>query len=171
MLYELFAYATLAVVTWYVCNLSDWALHTLSHIPTKLPFLQDLHRTHMAHHKIAYPVNSLLKDPPYHGFGGEFAFAPLVMGIWFIIYLIVPLQYAIWCIVQSILFAYVSDYLHTHYHIRETWMEKYAWFRERRKRHFYHHHHLRMNMSLGGIDPVFDRLFGTYHTALDKEYK
>ena len=33
---------------------------------------------------------------------------------------------------------------------------------DRRKRHFYHHGHHMKNMSLGGIDPVFDRVMNTF---------
>jgi sterol desaturase/sphingolipid hydroxylase (fatty acid hydroxylase superfamily) len=48
------------------------------------------------------------------------------------------------------------------FHIAGSWLEQFEWFQSRRYRHFYHHGHLRQNMSLGGIDPTFDLLFGTY---------
>mmetsp|Transcript_39207 Transcript_39207/g.77082 ORF Transcript_39207/g.77082 Transcript_39207/m.77082 type:complete len:174 (-) Transcript_39207:119-640(-) len=159
-----------SVGTWYLCNLSDWGLHTLSHIHTRLPLLQTLHSVHMAHHKESYPVGKLLKDPPYSGQKGEFVFAPLVFCIWFLCYLCLPLRFALLVVIESTLFSYVSNYLHQHYHLKGSWLEKYKWFQDRRNRHYYHHHHLRKNMSLGGLDPVFDKLFGTYNHSKDKKW-
>ena len=52
------------------------------------------------------------------------------------------------------------------YHVQGSWLERYTWFIQRRMRHFWHHRHLRENMSLGGIDPVCDRIFGTYVAVL-----
>ena len=55
-----------------------------------------------------------------------------------------------------------STYLHDQFHVRGSWLERYAWFLRRRYRHFYHHGHLQKNMSLGGVDKSWDAFFGTF---------
>ena len=160
---------TSIVCTWYFCNLVDWLLHTMSHIPTKIPILKTIHQIHMTHHKQHYPITKLLRSKPYKSGGGEFAFGPVILVLYTILYLILPKR-IIWIVlIQSTAFLLVSDKLHVEYHLQGSWLERFDWFLRRRERHFWHHKHLRQNMSLGGIDPVFDHLFKTYHDAPDTE--
>jgi hypothetical protein len=71
-------------------------------------------------------------------------------------------QLALLFIAESFSFLVVSDKLHDCYHIEGHWLERYDWFLQRRERHFQHHWIHKQNLSLGGMDPVFDKLFGSY---------
>jgi sterol desaturase/sphingolipid hydroxylase (fatty acid hydroxylase superfamily) len=51
-------------------------------------------------------------------------------------------------------------YLHTHYHLKGTWLGRFAWFRRRQVLHFEHHRHVSANFSI--VEPLWDRLFGTF---------
>ena len=157
-----FEFVCITIITWYFCNLLDWSLHTMSHIPTKLPIIKTIHRIHMAHHKVHYPITKLLRTKPYMSGGGDLAFGPIIALISGIIYMLLPLKFYLVVLLESTLFIFVSDHLHVQYHLKGSYLERFDWFQRRRQRHFWHHKHLRENMSLGGIDPVFDHLFKTY---------
>ena len=158
------------IATWYFCNLMDWILHTMSHIPSKLPILKTIHHIHMTHHKMHYPITKLLQPVPYKSGGGEIAFGPIIFLLFFIIYFVLPIRISVVVILEATIFLLISDRLHVEYHLKGSYLERFEWFMRRRERHFWHHKHLRQNMSLGGIDPVFDHLFKTYHEVEDDNY-
>ena len=85
------------ICTWYFCNLMDWLLHTMSHIPTKIPILNTIHRIHMTHHKLHYPITKLLRSKPYKSGGGEFAFGPIIVLLYTLLYLLLPTR-IIWIV-------------------------------------------------------------------------
>jgi len=155
------------IFVWYLSNLVDWILHTLSHVKTSIPIWSSIYKIHMQHHKEHYPTSRLLQEGPYKDGGGTWAFGPIIMCFWVVFFLLFRAKVAVLMIFESSTFTYVSDYLHQQYHIQDSWLEKYQWFLERRRRHFYHHGHHMLNMSLGGIDPIFDRLFNTYVEVKD----
>lgn len=50
-------------------------------------------------------------------------------------------------------------YLHEHYHLIETPLERFAWFREKRRLHFIHHEDARYNFAV--VEFWIDNLMGT----------
>lgn len=50
-------------------------------------------------------------------------------------------------------------YLHKHYHLLETPLERFAWFREKRRLHFIHHRDARYNFAV--VEFWIDNLMGT----------
>lgn len=50
-------------------------------------------------------------------------------------------------------------YLHEHYHLNETPLERFAWFREKRRLHFIHHADASVNFAV--VEMWIDRLLGT----------
>jgi sterol desaturase/sphingolipid hydroxylase (fatty acid hydroxylase superfamily) len=54
-------------------------------------------------------------------------------------------------------------YLHKHYHLEHTWLERSHWFRRRRDLHYVHHRDARRNYAVIGF--FWDRLFGTFTDA------
>ena len=51
-------------------------------------------------------------------------------------------------------------YIHKHYHLQRTWLERSSWFRRNRDLHYVHHRNARRNYAV--IDFFWDRLFGTF---------
>ena len=51
-------------------------------------------------------------------------------------------------------------YIHKHYHLQRTWLERSGWFRRNRDLHYVHHRNARRNYAV--IDFFWDRLFGTF---------
>ena len=113
-----FEFVCITIITWYFCNLLDWSLHTMSHIPTKLPIIKTIHRIHMAHHKVHYPITKLLRTKPYMSGGGDLAFGPSIALISGIIYMLLPLKFYLVVLLESTLFIFVSDHLHVQYHLK-----------------------------------------------------
>ena len=50
-------------------------------------------------------------------------------------------------------------YLHEHYHLTETYLERFAWFREKRRLHFVHHRDASVNFAV--VEFWVDSLMGT----------
>ena len=93
---------------------------------------------------------------------GAFAFLPMVAAAYVAAFALLPIYWPLLFIAESFSFLVVSDKLHDCYHIEGHWLERYDWFLQRRERHFQHHRIHKQNLSLGGMDPVFDQLFGSY---------
>lgn len=147
---------------WQFTNLVEWILHALAHKRINLPFLRDLHRIHMEHHKRHYPIKCLLRDGPYRDGGGAVVFFPLISLVIMAAYCMLRTRLFVIFLVEGLGLQIVSTYLHDQFHIRGSWLERYSWFLRRRYRHFYHHGHLQKNMSLGGVDNSWDRFFGVF---------
>jgi sterol desaturase/sphingolipid hydroxylase (fatty acid hydroxylase superfamily) len=57
-------------------------------------------------------------------------------------------------------------YIHKHYHLQHTWLERSRWFCRRRDLHYVHHRDARCNYAV--IDFFWDRLLGTFAEAPQK---
>jgi len=117
----------------------------------------------MNHHKIYYPVSKLIDKKPYKtGYiynipDGLLAYGPSLFLILSLLYFL----FDFYTLVSEILlFAFLSDYIHTEIHIDGSWLEKYEWFLKKRKLHLLHHKKFMKNMNI--IDHTFDKLKGTY---------
>lgn len=51
-------------------------------------------------------------------------------------------------------------YIHKHYHLHRSWLERSRWFRRHRDLHYEHHRDARRNYAV--IDLFWDRLLGTF---------
>ena len=157
-------YLMFMIGSWQICNFLEYCLHFLGHIRIPIFPFSEIHRIHMIHHKIHYPYNKLLSEDDYIDGGGAFAFGPLIILLALFFYCIIP-SFNLYCIfiVEAFTLVGANTYLHSQFHIKGSWLEKYEWFIHRRYLHFYHHGHLTNNMSLGGTDPTIDKLMKTYH--------
>ena len=50
-------------------------------------------------------------------------------------------------------------YLHEHYHLNETYLDRFAWFRKKRRLHFVHHRNAGYNFAV--VEFWIDNLMGT----------
>ncbi len=56
-------------------------------------------------------------------------------------------------------------FLHKHYHLNETWLERFGWFRKKRHLHFLHHEDARCNFAV--VEFWIDTLLGTRRESLE----
>ena len=75
-------------------------------------------------------------------------------------YTVLPIEHFIVHVVVFCLSYLVHIYLHGQYHVSETWLEHFAWFRRRRLLHY--EHHLDMSCNFAVIDFFWDKLMGTF---------
>ena len=54
-------------------------------------------------------------------------------------------------------------YVHEHYHLEKSWLDRWAWFCRRRDLHYMHHRNTRCNFAV--LDFFWDRLLGTFVAA------
>jgi len=55
---------------------------------------------------------------------------------------------------------YGHVYVDKQYHVAESWLGRFSWFRRRQQLHFVHHRHANCNFAV--INYFWDRLLGTY---------
>jgi sterol desaturase/sphingolipid hydroxylase (fatty acid hydroxylase superfamily) len=58
---------------------------------------------------------------------------------------------------------YGHVYIDKQYHVAESWLCRFSWFRRKQQLHFVHHRHASCNFAV--IDYFWDRLLGTYRSA------
>jgi hypothetical protein len=150
------------VLSWYFVFLCEHATHHLVHAPgaSRWPLWSRLRRIHLRHHR-RYAGPSLLSPVPYRSEGGAWLALPslpLLAALWWAL----PSGVFTPFLCLSALFLLASDRLHAEMHTAGSPLERFAWFQRRRRYHFEHHRHPRTNLSLGGMELLFDRLHGTW---------
>ena len=151
----------LLYVIFYITIFIEWCLHKLGHINHKYNFI---YHSHIDHHKRYYPVGNLLQSAPYKDGKGGYIYLCISLIIWILAYHIIHRNIAIIFIIFSGLFIFISDHLHTQFHIKDSYLQYYfgEWFIKKREYHFEHHRRMDKHLSLSGIYTGIDKLFGTY---------
>jgi sterol desaturase/sphingolipid hydroxylase (fatty acid hydroxylase superfamily) len=78
-------------------------------------------------------------------------------------WLVLPLSLFIAMALAAGISFYAHVWFDKAYHIRGSYLERFAWFRHKRQLHFVHHLHADSNFAV--IDFFWDRLLGTYRKA------
>jgi sterol desaturase/sphingolipid hydroxylase (fatty acid hydroxylase superfamily) len=78
-------------------------------------------------------------------------------------WLLLPLSLFIAMTLAAAISFYVHVWFDKAYHIRGSYLERFAWFRHKRQLHFVHHLHADCNFAV--VDFFWDRLLGTYRKA------
>jgi len=147
-----------AVVTWNIVALMQAVLHrTLAHRPRgKVIF-----RNHVTCHHRHYRGERLLSE--------RYIEDDLNLTPWFLMpcatmvaaaWVVLPLSLFV-VHVMALATAFAAHvYLHTRFHLENTWLLRFEWFRRKRVLHLEHHRNMRCNFSIIGF--AWDRLMGTY---------
>jgi sterol desaturase/sphingolipid hydroxylase (fatty acid hydroxylase superfamily) len=148
------------IIGFYLYNLFEYFIHFISHCK----YNSYLKYYHLLHHKKSYPITKLLDYAPYKSDRYAFlSFGPYILCYAGVLYYTFKLNDGIIIISENVILLLISVHLHTNYHIKGSYLEKYKWFLIKRELHFNHHKKLNTNYSLGGITYVFDKIFGTYN--------
>ena len=67
--------------------------------------------------------------------------------------------------VYSSLYLYGMNYLHIQYHLKDSYLEKYNWFKKNKKLHMIHHIKYKKNMNI--LDHTSDKINGNYLSILE----
>ena len=146
------------ITTYYFFNFAEYILHKISH---NRNYGGLIYRWHHKHHIIEFPPHKLTKDvypdsPKY-----ENIYAYFLIAWWIALYNIVSLYYFKIIFIETLIYAMCIDRLHTYYHLNNSPLEKYEWFRKKKELHLLHHKKTHHNFNL--VDFTTDKLLETYH--------
>ena len=148
------------IIGFFIYNLFENLIHKFTHCR----YNSYLKYYHSKHHKISYPLNKLLDYSPYKYESYAFLiFGPYMVSYAGILYYIFDWDSYIIIITENVILLFISDHLHSNYHIKDSYLEKYNWFLKRRELHLNHHKNINTNYSLGGLTYIFDKYFKTYN--------
>jgi sterol desaturase/sphingolipid hydroxylase (fatty acid hydroxylase superfamily) len=155
-------YAVLAAVAAYLTGsllqtvIHRWLGHQAVGTFFQRRHVLDHHRIYSPRHLVSSDYSAVERSlTPYYAVpaGGVIAFLRLVLPI---------APFLSFSMTMLVSFA-AHAYIHKHYHLQRTWLERFRWFRRHRDLHYVHHRNGRRNYAV--IDFFWDRLFGTFTEA------
>ena len=157
---------------YYFYHTMEYLFHRVAH----KPWSGYIHAYHSHHHTVCYPPKRLLAEAPYiTGDGSRYltkgakAFIPPTIVGALVIYKIVPDYYNLLLIGEFLTLLCISNHLHSQYHIKGSYLERFQWFQDQRAYHLLHHQFYNYNFSLGGYDTCIDKIALTYRVIPDKK--
>lgn len=158
----MFLYSIIPSYIYY--NIFEYFLHSLGH---NSKYGLYIYKYHKKHHKIHYPANKLLDYKPYktdYKFNlfsdGLVAYSLPILFLGFVNYKVLDYESFVNLSINLFIFTYLSDYLHTEIHTKDSWLEKYEWFLKKRKIHFLHHKNVKKNKNV--LNLKIDKFMNTY---------
>jgi sterol desaturase/sphingolipid hydroxylase (fatty acid hydroxylase superfamily) len=122
-----------------------------------------LYRNHIRFHHTYY-ARGHLASQTYRGEDGNntpyFLVPTLLTGG--VLFFVLPLSVFVVMALASAASFYAHVVLDREYHVENSRLQRFAWFRRKQQLHFVHHLHADTNFAV--IDFVWDRLLGTYRT-------
>jgi hypothetical protein len=158
LLPDLPLFLIIAVATHLVTSLGQTLMHyTLGHhsIGGKL------FRNHINFHHAYYSKENLV-SPTYlkeEGNNTRFFFIPICL-VGICTYFVLPIDLFIVQIIACAVSFYAHLFFDKEYHVEESQLRRFGWFRRMQQLHFAHHRHADCNFAV--IDFFWDRILGTY---------
>lgn len=147
-----------AIAVYYLTTLMIWLGHVLPHRPSSR--LRDFH---MDGHHAHYPDSRHARNERFvYGKGRNDSLVPqlpwlIALGI--ALWTLLPGMQAWLAAIELTLIAAAHSYVHMHFHLRHSWLCRFAWFRHAQAAHDIHHDR-DVNFMVG--DHFWDRRFGTF---------
>ena len=157
----LLLYALIAISAHFLMSLGQTLFHLyLGH----RRFGGRFFRNHMQFHHVHYSGNHVV-SAHYLDNGDNntlFFLAPvaLVVGLG---YCFLRLDFFMVQLAAMSLSFYGHVYIDKQFHVAESWLGRFSWFRRKQQLHFVHHRHANCNFAV--IDYFWDQLLGTYRTV------
>jgi sterol desaturase/sphingolipid hydroxylase (fatty acid hydroxylase superfamily) len=155
---HLFLFAVVAVAAHLVVSASQTLLHYgLGHRRLGGAFC----RNHIRFHHTVYARGHLVSAVYSDGDGNltPYFLIPTVLGAG-VMYLILPLHFFLVVVAASAASFWLHVYFDHQYHVEDSWLCRFPWFRRKQRLHFVHHLHANTNFAV--IDFFWDRLLGTF---------
>jgi hypothetical protein len=156
------ACATGAVVVYYLTTLMIWIGHYLPHRPDSR-----MREFHLGGHHRHYPDSVHARSENFHyGRGRNDSLVPQLpwlVGLGVALWLSLPVGAAVAAVLEVTLIAAAHSYVHLHFHLRRSWLARYAWFRRAQAHHDLHHDR---DVNFMVADHFWDRVFARYESPL-----
>src|SRR5579863_6263098 len=158
LLPELLPFLMTAVATHLVMSFAQTLMHyTLGHHPIGGKFF----RNHINFHHIYYAEDHLVSQTyrDEEGDNTPFFFIPIcVVGA--LTYFVLPLDLFMVQVAACAASFYAHLFFDKEYHVEDSWLRRFTWFRRMQELHFAHHRHADCNFAV--INFFWDRILGTY---------
>jgi sterol desaturase/sphingolipid hydroxylase (fatty acid hydroxylase superfamily) len=158
LLPELPLFLMTAVATHLVMSFAQTLMHyKLGHHPMGGKFF----RNHINFHHTYYSKDHLVSRT-YRGDEGNntpFFFIPVFL-IGACTYLVLPIDLFVVQVVACAASFYAHVFFDKEYHVEESRLQRFAWFRRKQELHFVHHRHANCNFAV--IHFFWDMILGTY---------
>jgi sterol desaturase/sphingolipid hydroxylase (fatty acid hydroxylase superfamily) len=146
------AFATFQVTCLVQTILHRWIGHR--------PLIRSIYASHTgSHHQIYRPED--FEQPAYRKDEASVShtFVPAAVGIALIAWVVLPEN--MWSVATATVAAtfVIHVYLHVHYHLSESNLSRFAWFRKRKELH--RQHHVDPKTNFGVVEFFWDRVMGT----------
>lgn len=159
MLVHTVIFAVFFVISSLIGQGVHWALHQ--------QWMGRVYRSHDQHHRL-YPIHDLTSKRYRNARwqdSGTFLFAVPFVAIVLLLCLLgwlvsAPGSWIIAAVLGLGVFGIVTDIVHDHYHLDNSLLANFAWFKRCRELHFVHH--LNSERNFGIVTLAWDRLFGTF---------
>lgn len=161
---ELFTMSTLAtfivapVAVYYLTTLMIWLGHYLPHRPGNR-----FREFHMGGHHTLYPDSDHARSEQFiYGHGRHDSLVvqlPWLIALAAVFWRLLPAPFAVAAIGELLLVAVAHSYVHMHFHLTASWLDRYAWFRRAQAAHHLHHDR---DINFMVFDYFWDRVFGTF---------
>jgi sterol desaturase/sphingolipid hydroxylase (fatty acid hydroxylase superfamily) len=151
-------YVLTVVATHLSMSLAQTVMHyKLGHNPIGGVFF----RTHIQFHHANYANGQLMSDAHLDDDDKNtpYFFIPILI-VGSFLYLILPIDFFLVVIAASGVSFYAHVLFDRSYHVKGSWLQRFAWFRRKQELHFIHHRHAKTNF--GVVHFFWDKLLGTY---------
>ena len=143
-------------VIYCICNILEHILHKLSHNKN----IYYLYNPHHYHHVVEYPPSKLVNNEvKYRSFIYN-EYLHISIFLWIISYIYLDSITFIIFLIESSIYLFLCDYLHSSYHKNNSYLEKYLWFKKKKELHLLHHKKTVYNFNL--FDNTSDKFLHTF---------
>ena len=151
------------VLNHFFLNFSENFVHQLSHDKNYKWLYNDHHR----HHVVDYPPSRLVRSDHVESIT-KVPYLVIISTGYLFFYFIFNSYYYILFITHCSLYFMVISTLHSHYHLKDSPLERFDWFMRRRKLH--HIHHLKTHKNFNLIFFTSDKLNQSYLKEYSSKY-
>ena len=132
------------------------AIHKASHHKSS----GKLYRWHKLHHK-DYPVTRL-ESEIYIDSASRYdnMFIRYIIGGLGVFYIASSHRIFIIISTEIVSYSFMIEYLHTHFHIKNSWLLKYKWFKRHKRKHLIHH--IKQDKNYSFLTTNIDKLQNSY---------
>jgi sterol desaturase/sphingolipid hydroxylase (fatty acid hydroxylase superfamily) len=143
---------------YYLSTLMVWLGHYLPHRPGSR-----LREFHIGGHHTHYPDSQHMRGRRFvYGSGRHDSLVPQLpwlFSLGLLLWWTLPGAYGGWAALEVALIAGLNSYIHLHFHLDRSWLQRFAWFRRARAIHDIHHDR---DVNFMVADHFWDRVFGRF---------
>jgi len=124
-------------------------------------WLRWIGRSHReSHHRVYSASNFEAPDYSRHEDSIEYTYIPAGIAVILLAHALLPVIPGLVAFATVPASIWMHNYLHKQYHLTNSWLLRFAWFRRKRELHWIHHRDYRTNF--GVLHHLWDRLLHTY---------